>query len=111
MVGLDRSSTDRSRDDLETIDRRTELSFFLVAGARHRGLGSDMLQTLIDALFADWGYHRVTAKTEARNDRAQRFLTRHGFQFEGRLREARYLDGQWHDILIYGRIDSEVHDE
>lgn len=97
--------------DIEPLDRRTELSFFLVASARNRGLGSDMLQTVVEALFSDLGYHRITVKTEDHNQAAQALLARHGFRIEGRLREARYIDGRWHDMLIYGRIDVEHRDE
>jgi RimJ/RimL family protein N-acetyltransferase len=41
------------------------------------------------------------------NERAHRFFASNGFRLEGHLRDARYIDGGWSDILIFGRIRGE----
>jgi ribosomal-protein-alanine N-acetyltransferase len=90
--------------DLQHVDRSAELSCFLDAAYRDRGFGRDALETLIDAAFEQWNYHRLSVRCEVHNERAHAFFEANGFQLEGRLREARFIDGGWSDILVFGRI-------
>jgi ribosomal-protein-alanine N-acetyltransferase len=93
------------------IERSCVLSMFLAASWRRRGIGADVLSTIIEAAFDQWNLHRLTVESEAHNSAAHSFFLRHGFSLEGRLREARYLDGEWHDLLIFGRIRSDETSE
>ena len=93
--------------DIQSIDRTAELSCFLESAYRERGRGRDALETLIDAVFEQWNYHRLTARCEAHNERAHAFFAANGFRLEGRLRGARYIDGGWSDVLVFGRIRDE----
>lgn len=97
--------------NFQPIDRNAELSILLMPSFRGIGLGSDALATLVDAAFDQWGLHRLTARCEAANDHAHRFFLRNGFELEGRLREARFLDGGWNDILIFGCIRTSESSE
>jgi ribosomal-protein-alanine N-acetyltransferase len=90
--------------DIQLVDRNAELSIVLIEARRGEGLGADALNTIADAAFEQWNLHRLTARSESDNEHAHRFFQRNGFQLEGRLREARYLDGAWSDILVFGRI-------
>lgn len=90
--------------DLQIIDRGLELSCFLERAHRRQGFGRDALETLIDAVFLQWNYHRVTVRCESMNETAQAFFSANGFRPEGRLCEARFVDGAWNDVLIYGRV-------
>ncbi len=90
--------------DFQPIDRNAELSIVLDLEHRGHGLGGDALETLVAAAFDQWGLHRLTARSEAANERAHAFFQRHGFQLEGRLRDARFVDGGWQDVLIFGRV-------
>ncbi|MEA2526717.1 MAG: hypothetical protein QOF73_3944 [Thermomicrobiales bacterium] len=86
----------------------------LLIGERARwgqGIGGDVLRTVVDTCFASWNLHRVWLRTEAFNERAQRLYRRHGFVQEARLRDATYLDGAYHDVLVFGLLapdDAEV---
>ncbi len=95
--------------DIQNVDRSAELSCFLESTFCGQGRGRDALETLSDAFFEQWNYHRLTARCEAHNERAQAFFVANGFQFEGRLREARFIDGGWSDILVFGLIRDEVN--
>jgi len=90
--------------DIQHVDRSVELSCFLETDFRERGCGRDALETLIDAAFEQWNYHRLTARCEAHNERAHAFFEGNRFLLEGRLREARFIDGGWSDILVFGCI-------
>lgn len=85
--------------------RSLELS--LVIGERERwgrGLGTDALEAFLDACFAQWGIHRVWLRSEAFNERAHRLYRRCGFRQEAVLRQASFVDGQFHDVLIFSRL-------
>ena len=89
---------------LSAIDRSCDLSLFLEPTCRGHGIGADAIEAIVDSAFTQWNLHRLTVLSEAHNTAAHAFFARHGFQLEGRLRKARYLDGTWHDILIFGRL-------
>lgn len=94
--------------DLQPIDRSAELSLFLEEAHRGHGLGSDMLETIVSAAFDHWNLHRLTVRSEESNIRAHAFFPGHGFELEGRLREARFVDGGWRDLLIFGRVNKDA---
>ena len=89
-------------------DRCVELSVLI--GEPNRwgaGLGSDALSALVDACFAQWGMHRIAARSEIGNERAHRWLRRAGFRAEGTLREASFFDNAFHDQLLFGLLASD----
>ena len=96
---------------ISAIDRSCEVSLFLELSARGQGIGADVIETIADAAFSQWNFHRLTVQTEEHNTTAQAFFIRHGFALEGRMREARFLDGSWHDILIFGRLRCDEQEE
>ena len=75
------------------------------------GFGSDMLHTTLDACFADWGIHRVGLRVEEDNARALALYRRFGFQPEGRLRQAAFRDGHFHDVLLFSLLADEWRHE
>ncbi len=86
------------------IDRSCELGIFLEPAYRRQGIGTDVIETITDVLLTQWNFHRVTAKSEEHNDAAHALFARLGYVLEGRLREARFFDGAWHDVLIFGKL-------
>ncbi|MCC7024785.1 MAG: GNAT family N-acetyltransferase [Thermomicrobiales bacterium] len=88
--------------------RSVELSLLVGDAARWgEGLGADILETALEACFGGWGIHRIGVRVEAGNERALRLYRRFGFQEEGCLRQAAFLDGQHADILLLGLLAPE----
>jgi RimJ/RimL family protein N-acetyltransferase len=52
--------------------------------------------------------HRVALRVEAFNSEALRFYERLGFVQEGRLRDATYCDGAFHDVLMLSLLSSDA---
>ncbi len=89
-------------------DRAVELSLLIGEPERWgQGLGSDALGVLVDACFAQWGLHRIAARSEVGNERAHRWLRRAGFQLEGTLRDASFFDNEFHDQLHFGLLATD----
>lgn len=89
-------------------DRSVELSLLIGEPSRWgAGLGTDALEALVDACFCQWSMHRISARSEAFNVRAHRWLRRAGFTQEGVLRDASFFDAQFHDQLLFGLLESD----
>jgi RimJ/RimL family protein N-acetyltransferase len=88
--------------------RSCELSLLIGDPARWgQGLGTDALRTVLAACFDDWNLHRVWLRSEAGNERAHSLYRRCGFTHEATLRDAAYLDGRYHDVLVFARLASD----
>lgn len=85
--------------------RGVELSLLIGDAERWgQGLGTDAVQTVLDACFGGWNLHRVWLRSEAWNVRAHKLYERCGFQQEGILRQAAFLDGRYEDVLLFGLL-------
>lgn len=78
------------------------------ASAQGKGFAQEAVRLLSDYLFAGYPVERIIAFTEHENIPAQRVLEKNNFQQEGRLRRSIFRDGQWRDILIYGKLRQET---
>jgi len=88
--------------------RSMELSLMIgEPGWWGRGVGTDVLETVIAACFDDWNLRRLWARSEALNERAHRLFKRFGFFHEATLRDASYFEGQYHDVLVFGLLASD----
>lgn len=88
--------------------RRAELGILIgEIDCWNQGYGGEAIGLLLDYAFDRLGLHRVELNVYAYNRRGIRCYERSGFRFEGALREARFLDGQFHDILLYGILEHE----
>ncbi len=75
---------------------------------RGHGYGTIAQALLLDHLFSrDPELHRVQSDTAADNPAEQRALTKIGMVEEGRIRDAEYRDGTFHDHLVYSILRAE----
>jgi len=73
-----------------------------------KGYGSEAVQLLVGFGFNDLNLHRIYLHVFASNGRAVRAYEKCGFEREGMLKEAAYIDGEWVDVLVMGLL--ERHD-
>lgn len=71
------------------------------------GYGTDALHVLLRYLFLQWNLHRVELDTWDGNERAVRSYLKLGFVEEGRMREARYVHGEYRDKVVMGLLRRE----
>jgi RimJ/RimL family protein N-acetyltransferase len=79
-----------------------EIGLALLPECRGRGLGTAAHRLMVRHLFHCTLAHRLEAQTDADNIAEQRALERAGFLREGVLKGARFREGAWRDMLIYG---------
>ena len=80
----------------------------LLPDFRGRGFGTVAQRLLVDRLFTNnLELHRVQSDTAADNIAEHRALGKVGFIVEGRVRDAEFRDGRFHDHLLYSVLRSE----
>jgi len=91
--------TARSRD--------AELAYYLAPEFHGQGYGSDAAETMVEYAFEDLNLRRVSARCGSFNEGSAALLESLGFEQEGRLREASWYRGEYHDTLWYGLLRRE----
>jgi len=72
-----------------------------------RGFGTQIMRMLLELGFGTYNLERVFLRVYANNPRAIRTYEKVGFVLEGRLRRARYYQGQYYDEIIMSVLRSE----
>ncbi|WP_353650231.1 GNAT family N-acetyltransferase [Nakamurella sp. A5-74] len=81
-----------------------EVAYWVLPGARGRGVASRALAALTDWAFAEVGLHRAVLKHSTRNPASCAVAERVGYQLEGTARsEVLHQDG-WHDMHWHARL-------
>jgi len=75
------------------------------------GYGTDAMRTLCRFGFEMMNLHRIQLEVYAPNDRARHVYEKVGFVVEGRLRDALFKYGRYHDILVMSLLEGELRDE
>ena len=65
------------------------------------------VRTLTEYAFRHFDLARIYAQVFAPNDASARVLTKAGYDFEGRLRQAVTKDGRTFDALLFARLRNE----
>jgi RimJ/RimL family protein N-acetyltransferase len=72
-----------------------------------RGYATEALGCVLDYLFLARGKHRVTATTDAENERAAGLLARLGFRREGHFVQNVWSNGRWGDEFSFALLRDE----
>ncbi|MBS2539009.1 GNAT family N-acetyltransferase [Catenulispora sp. NF23] len=88
-------------------DRCATLGVMIGAPHQGRGLGTDAVRTIVDFGFTELGLHRIHLSVNGDNPAAIAAYRKVGFVEEGRLREAFFRGGRWHDDVKMGLLARE----
>jgi RimJ/RimL family protein N-acetyltransferase len=94
-------TSDRPNQSLAT------LSIAICSTERSKGLGADALAAVLDALFDEWGIHRVEVRCEAGNQPAIALYQKAGFVREAVRHRATFTGGEWGDQIVFGMIATD----
>ena len=96
---------------IEHIDRDNhQCEVGIVIGEKdcwHKGIGSAVIRELLKKAFTALHLHRVEAVIHADNVASIHCFARAGFQCDGTLRDAKYRDGRYVDLLVYSILENE----
>ena len=95
-------------EHIDTTHRSCEIG--IVIGDPHyrnQGLGGMVVTRLTTLALTVYHLHRVYAVIQGGNIASIRCFEKVGFQHEGRLRDARYVNGEFIDIHYYAILEHE----
>ena len=87
-------------------NRKAEIFLAIKKEYHGRGIGRSALKMIIDYGFDTLNFHRLEAEVVSYNKAAQKLFTAAGFMQEGVFKEAKYFNGQYHDVLRFGLLRS-----
>ena len=81
---------------------------WLAPDAQRTGINTEAKLLMLTLAFESWRVHRVSLRTDARNERSRVAIARLGAQFDGVIRvEKVAYDGAVRDTAYYSILDSE----
>ena len=93
---------------IEPAHRSAELAIRIGQPAnRRRGYGREALALTIDYCWRQLNLSRLWLTVFADNDGANALYRALGFEQEGRLRQAVYIDGAWIDLVVMGLLRAD----
>ena len=87
--------------------RQVEIGFTVAPAHQGRGLGTEAVTGLLDALFLSLRKHRVFASVDPRNVPSMALLRRVGMRQEAHFRESLWFKGEWADDAVFAVLRSE----
>ncbi|KIM42299.1 hypothetical protein M413DRAFT_444726 [Hebeloma cylindrosporum] len=87
--------------------RHVNYSIVLVPEFWDKGFGTAITKFMVDYAFHHLNMHRVSLEVYEGNDRAAAVYRKYGFVDEGRQRQARWINGEWKDIIHMGILVDE----
>ena len=88
-------------------NRKAELSLFIKPGFQGKKIGSEVLFKMMDYAFNTLNFYRLEAEIIDYNEISRKLVEKLNFMLEGRLRQAKYFEGKYYDILRYGILKPE----
>lgn len=84
-----------------------ELGYMLAETHHRKGLGTRLVEIIIEKVFSESSLRRLIAYTSDNNLASQKLLEKVGFVREGVLREHFVIEGRPKDQLLYGLLKAE----
>lgn len=87
--------------------RKAEVGYCIGKPWWHRGITSEALGAVIEFLFTEVGFHRITARHDTRNPNSGKVMAKCGMTLEGILPQADRNNQGLCDTAIYGILAKE----
>jgi len=88
-----------------------EIGYFMLPQYWGQGFGTEMGSAIIDYLFKNYNFHKVTASCNSNNRSSENIMIKLGMTKEGLFRKVRYKRGTWDDEIRYGLLKDEWNSE
>lgn len=92
---------------VDETEARAEIGWVFSPDVAGRGLATEAVSALIDALFDAGSLHRLEAQMDGRNESSARLCERLGMTREAHLRQDWWSKGEWTDTVKYGLLATD----
>jgi len=90
--------------NFNSVANHAEIGYVFHKDAWGRGFCTETVKLSCDFAFNVLGLHKIHAQIAAPNIGSSRVLEKNGFELEGRLRDYFFVEGQYYDSLMYGKL-------
>lgn len=84
--------------------KHAEIGYVFHKGYWGKGYGTECVALMDEFAFGVLQLHKLYASAAAANTGSARILEKNGYQLEGRLKDHYFIDGQYDDALLFGKI-------
>jgi ribosomal-protein-serine acetyltransferase len=92
---------------IDWLNKKVEIGYWIAAKFQGRGIISEACRLLIDYAFEEWELNRVEIHCAPENTKSCAIPKRLGFQFEGVLRRAQFIDGRYLDTNVFAMLAAD----
>lgn len=96
--------------DVDETAGTAEISCWIRPEYWGEGYGTEAVELLVEYGFDQRRLHKFVAEVVEFNGASKRLVEKVGFVEEGRQREQDFVDGEYHDCLLYGLLAAEWRD-
>jgi ribosomal-protein-serine acetyltransferase len=89
---------------IDWLNRRVEIGYWLARELQGRGVMTDACRAVITHLFGELDLNRVEIRCAVENTKSSAIPRRLGFTLDGQLRDAQFVNGRHHDLLVFGML-------
>ncbi len=89
------------------LDRKGHVGYWLCKRAQGRGVITRLLGSFLSYCFQEWKLHRLELHCATDNEASCRVAIRLGFRYEGLMREAQWVNGEFADMNLYAMLEPE----
>ena len=93
-----------SFNQIEPTNKVAYIGYWLDKDVLGQGIISRAIQAVVEKYAREGTVRRFVIKCIVSNSASNQVALRNGFSLEGRLKQAEFLNGEFHDQNIYGRI-------
>ncbi|WP_223271325.1 50S ribosomal protein L7/L12-serine acetyltransferase [Buttiauxella sp. B2] len=93
-----------SFNQIEQTNKTAYIGYWLDKNAQRQGVISQTLQAIVMKYAREGLVRRFVIRCIVSNTASNQVALRNGFELEGCLKQAEFLNGEFHDQNIYGRI-------
>lgn len=92
---------------IEPENHKASMGYYIGENCQGQGLASSTVRAVIGYCFDKLGFNRIELQCTSSNMASQKVAKRLGFRWEGMLRQAELLDGEYVDLFVYGLLREE----
>ncbi|TYB96789.1 MAG: GNAT family N-acetyltransferase [Kosmotoga sp.] len=91
-------------NNIRWFNHKARISIFIKLSEQNKGYAKRSLRMIVDHCFNMLNFHRLEAEIVDYNEKSIKLFESLGFKREGIMREAKYYEGKYHDIYLYGLL-------
>ncbi|WP_077211076.1 GNAT family N-acetyltransferase [Bacillus dakarensis] len=96
--------------NIDWFNLQASIGYFLAENAQGKGIISRAVRALIHFAFNQLGLHRIEIRCGEKNEKSRAIPERFGFIREGIIRDGEKLNGDFHNLIVYGMLKNEWKD-